>query len=134
MTNIVLSKQCLSNYGNDRKQIVYADKKLSVRYTEVPSIETACGLVGHTKYCKVAGVIEKYKSSIKRCCDLMYNITKSKIIYPNDEEKYHGDDVLCLFLRDDYPNLCYYNENYIEPTITQTQDGFIISILNHQEI
>lgn len=127
---IFLSKYFLYDDFTDKvNQVVYCDKKPNIFYTNVYGYQAALYLVGQIKFCEISSAIDKYRKPIKNCCDLLYNITKDKIIISDDNEDYTGDDVLCIFFADRqrYSSLCTYSETYSEPKIEKIEDTFIIT-------
>lgn len=126
---IVLDKYVLLEKHTDLvKQVIYCDKDPEIRYANVTGYFCALSLV-ELKHCCVSGVIEKYRHHMKTCCDLLYNITRDKIVSLQDNKNYFGDEVLCIYFsnRHKYSTLCRYNDNYVEPVIECLDDKFIIS-------
>ncbi len=127
---IVLDKYVLlEKHTNVAKQVVYCDRKPKIEYARVYGYFCALSLVEETKSCDVSGVIDIYKPYMKTCCDLMYNITRNRIISLEDKREYLDDEVLCVYFADrqKYSMLCRYKDGNIKPVIEYMDDKFIIS-------
>lgn len=130
MNKIVLSKYFLYDDFTDKvKQKVYCDKKPNVFYTSVEGYYAALYLVGQFKFCEVASTVDKYRTPIKNCTDLLYNITRRKVIVLSDNEDYTGDDILCVFFadREKYSKLCRYSDDCVVPIVEYTEDIVVLS-------
>lgn len=124
----------LSDINSYDKHILYVDNIPRLKLTtEISGIMCAVTL-SNTKHCNVVGVIEEYDHRLKKVADIYYNIAKDRVMIPDNDTLISydriradkGDKVLFLFLRDKYPQYCWYNPKFILPVIRKVIDSFEI--------
>jgi hypothetical protein len=75
---------------------IYTDTKLGVNVSCVEGPMAALSVIAN-KWAKIAAIIHFYEYRTRKCSDLLYNITKAKMIDHSDETDYTGDQCLFIF-------------------------------------